>query len=127
MKLSGPAKLGLAQQGAHQREHAPLAILVGRDRIEDRRQPIRRLAVERQRRREQLRHLHVVERGRQTLHDRHAAFLILFALQHLDQDVRIELCGGGRQVADGFRQLFGRHHRDDIREMAERGEDGGRL
>ena len=44
------------------RQDAALAVVVGRDGVEDRRQPIRGLAVERQRRRQQLRDLRVVER-----------------------------------------------------------------
>ena len=62
LKLARAPEIGFAQHVPRQREDARLAVVVGRDGVEDRREPVGRLAVERQRGRQQLRHLHIVER-----------------------------------------------------------------
>ena len=77
LELAGLAEVGFAEHGARERHHAALAVLVGRDRVEDRRQPIGRLTVEGQRRRQQLRHLHIVERGAHGGDDRHGLAVVL--------------------------------------------------
>ena len=64
LELLRAAEIGLADQVPGEREDAPLAIFVGRDGVEDGRQAIGRMAVEREGRRQQLRHLRIVERSR---------------------------------------------------------------
>ena len=127
LKLTGPAEVGFAQEAAGQREHAAFAVGVGRDRAEDGRQPVRSLAIERQRRRQQLRDPAIVKRAGDAVHDFRPAASARVAPQDLNHDVRIELQGRGGQVVHQFRQTFGRHHPDDAVQMTECGEHGGGL
>ena len=62
LELARLAEVGLAQQVARHRQDAPLAIFVRRDGVEDRGEAIGGASLERQRGREQLRDLRVVER-----------------------------------------------------------------
>ena len=93
LELPRLAEIGFAEQVPRQRQHAALAILVGRDRVEDGGEPIGCAAVERQRRREQLRDLRIVERRGDAADDaRSDRRRIVGRLHDLHHDVRIEPC-----------------------------------
>ena len=127
LELSRASEIGLAQHAARHREHPALAILVGRDGIEDRREAVGRLALERERRRQQLRDLRVVEGGGHTLDDRDLIVGIFLRLHDLHDDLRIQLNRRVRDVAHDLGQSIGRHHRHNAFQVTEGGEDGRRL
>ena len=124
--MSRLAEVGLAQKAPRHRQNPPLAGVVRRDGVEDRGKPVRGVAVERKRGREQLRDLDVVERRRHACHNRHGGRIVR-ALHHLHDHVRIELRRRGRQVGHDIRHAIRRHHRHDVGQMAEGGENRGGL
>lgn len=77
MELVRVAERGLAEQRFRQREHAPLPRLVGGNGVEHAGQPIGRLPVNRERRRQQLRHLQIVEAAGEPGADVHDAAVSL--------------------------------------------------
>ena len=127
LELSRSPEIGFAQEAARERQDTLLAILVRGNRVEDRGEAVRGLTIERERGRQQLRDLHIVERPGDAADDRHTGGVVVLALQHLHDDVRIELRGRGGQVAHDLGHAVGRHHRDDVREVAECRQDDGRL
>src|SRR5439155_1073627 len=89
LELSRSPEIGFAQEAARERQDTLLAILVRGNRVEDRGEAVRGLTIERERGRQQLRDLHIVERPGDAADDRHTGGVVVLALQHLHDDVRI--------------------------------------
>ena len=127
LELAAFTEIRFAEQISRQPEHSPLSILVGRDRVENRRETVGRLAVERHRGRQEPGNLHVVECRGQPPHEADFFMRIVVGVHQLHDDVRIELAGGGREIVHDLGHPIGRHHRHDARQMVEGGEHDRRL
>jgi len=84
------------------------------------------VAVERERRRQQLGDLDGLERRRHPGDHRHGGGIVR-APHHLHDHVRVELRRSGGHVAHDLRQAIGRHHGDDAGHVPEGGEDRSGL